>query len=517
MSNLAAIYVRRKRQIVVVLMMGAFAVMMAVMYAKMLPTYSGLMPATDGETLYLGSRAWVPEASVDPQLVLSRSADGTEFSAPDVRSGVLQGLAANAGRVYALFHDGSTLSLGKRADDWSSVRWDAEWTPLGLAAADNSVYAFGQSDDRKQIVAAMLDNETWKPAPGTAHSGDNAVWFTGARSRGVDYVAWVEIVSPADAAGRKLSPLEAAMLPQRLWLARAEGGTLTPLAPFDFGKPVSVTVVGDDAGVHVYYQDVLSVQVDGATLAPALRVATYADGAWGAPGELPASGATWRRPGEFTAASFRGKTFLYAPEYFLGTVYVGTWGRELRGNETSQPFEAMAPTNQDLAMEIRWALMAVAAVFVLSGAASAFVRTRHFVEPAPTGPVVPASVTDRGMAAMLDLGIVYWVLQLLMGEADAVSFWVTVAATYLVYGAVLEAAAGGQTLAKRLLGLRVVDASTGGPAGFSAALARNMLKLAEMITVGAGMVLSTRRFQRLGDLLAGTVVVKEFPRVAPAE
>jgi len=84
-----------------------------------------------------------------------------------------------------------------------------------------------------------------------------------------------------------------------------------------------------------------------------------------------------------------------------------------------------------------------------------------------------------------------------------------------VYFAVLEAWKG-RTPGKAALGLRVVT-TTGRPIGFRAAALRNVLRAADALplayTAGllslAGLVSmsTTRRFQRLGDLVAGTIVV----------
>jgi uncharacterized RDD family membrane protein YckC len=84
-----------------------------------------------------------------------------------------------------------------------------------------------------------------------------------------------------------------------------------------------------------------------------------------------------------------------------------------------------------------------------------------------------------------------------------------------VYFAVLEAWLG-RTPGKKALGLRVVTA-TGRPIGFRAAALRNVLRAADALPLTySGGVLSlaglasmsvTRRFQRLGDLVAGTIVV----------
>jgi uncharacterized RDD family membrane protein YckC len=84
-----------------------------------------------------------------------------------------------------------------------------------------------------------------------------------------------------------------------------------------------------------------------------------------------------------------------------------------------------------------------------------------------------------------------------------------------VYFAVLEAWRG-RTPGKAALGLRVVS-TTGRPIGFRAAALRNVLRAADALPLaytagllslaGLASMASTRRFQRLGDLVAGTLVI----------
>jgi uncharacterized RDD family membrane protein YckC len=88
-------------------------------------------------------------------------------------------------------------------------------------------------------------------------------------------------------------------------------------------------------------------------------------------------------------------------------------------------------------------------------------------------------------------------------------------ATQWVYFAALEAWRG-RTLGKAALGLRVVT-TTGRPIGLRAAALRNVLRAADALpltytagclSISALVSMSlTKRFQRLGDLVAGTMVV----------
>ena len=79
------------------------------------------------------------------------------------------------------------------------------------------------------------------------------------------------------------------------------------------------------------------------------------------------------------------------------------------------------------------------------------------------------------------------------------------------YYIVFEAGKRGASPGKRAMGLRVVDTS-GAPITWGQAFIRNMLRFADgmpVLSYGFGLLttLLTKRFQRLGDLLANTVVV----------
>jgi uncharacterized RDD family membrane protein YckC len=86
---------------------------------------------------------------------------------------------------------------------------------------------------------------------------------------------------------------------------------------------------------------------------------------------------------------------------------------------------------------------------------------------------------------------------------------------YLVYDVAFEVRGGGRTPGKRAVGLRVVR-DGGGSVGLRASLIRNVIRLVEatLFYVPAVIsILATRSNQRLGDLAAGTLVVRE-PKAA---
>lgn len=142
-----------------------------------------------------------------------------------------------------------------------------------------------------------------------------------------------------------------------------------------------------------------------------------------------------------------------------------------------------------------------------------------------------AGVGSRGLAIMLDwllLAVVLVVLTtasgLLFAAAESsgavVASWLAVVNLLVLFGYPIacETLTRGKTLGKLVLGLRVVT-TEGAPVRFRHAAARAALGLVDFgLTVGVAAVLSsllTARSQRLGDLVAGTVVLRERTAAAP--
>jgi uncharacterized RDD family membrane protein YckC len=145
----------------------------------------------------------------------------------------------------------------------------------------------------------------------------------------------------------------------------------------------------------------------------------------------------------------------------------------------------------------------------------------------------------RGMALFIDLGIQLTgliVIGILLSLAGfAMGFLVAEGMmslawffTWWWYPVFFEASRWGATPGKKMLGLRVVQTS-GAPVTFGQAMLRNFLRFADGMpcfgglivgipTMGFGLAtcLATKRFQRLGDLAAGTVVIYDKLLPEPA-
>lgn len=132
-----------------------------------------------------------------------------------------------------------------------------------------------------------------------------------------------------------------------------------------------------------------------------------------------------------------------------------------------------------------------------------------------------AAVGSRALAQVIDivlLGIGWTIvaigLGLLSPRLGSWSFVLAFAISFLLfwfYFAVFETVWQGQTPGKRMLSLRVQKLG-GYPIGWTEALLRNLLRPVDALVgyaVGLVTMLLTSRSQRIGDLVAGTVVVHE--------
>src|SRR5438552_2108558 len=84
--------------------------------------------------------------------------------------------------------------------------------------------------------------------------------------------------------------------------------------------------------------------------------------------------------------------------------------------------------------------------------------------------------------------------------------------TEIGYDIAFEVLGGGRTIGKRAVGIRVMKVS-GAPVDFRASAVRNLLRLVDgpltSWVVGVVTVLVSKRNQRLGDMVAGTIVARD--------
>lgn len=126
---------------------------------------------------------------------------------------------------------------------------------------------------------------------------------------------------------------------------------------------------------------------------------------------------------------------------------------------------------------------------------------------------LPAYVIDLALMAFV-MFVASWIVSLTIIQVSSlVGIAVLQVCWFLLswfYGGLFETFMNGQTPGKRLLGLRVLT-ETGEPIDAMQAILRNMIRTVDVLIpfVGLALMTSSRKYQRLGDLVCGTIVVVE--------
>jgi uncharacterized RDD family membrane protein YckC len=160
--------------------------------------------------------------------------------------------------------------------------------------------------------------------------------------------------------------------------------------------------------------------------------------------------------------------------------------------------------------------------------------------PTPEGVEVEmtlAGIGSRFIAAVIDSAIKFAIMVALIialfgltglsgdieAESDAalVGLAVLFVVSFLInfgYDVLFETLASGRTPGKQWTGLRVVKVG-GSSVGFMSSAVRNLLRFVDMLpsayAIGLIAMLVTKRNQRIGDIAAGTVVVRERRHTVP--
>jgi uncharacterized RDD family membrane protein YckC len=123
-----------------------------------------------------------------------------------------------------------------------------------------------------------------------------------------------------------------------------------------------------------------------------------------------------------------------------------------------------------------------------------------------------ASVIDLVLQLVLIALAALVALALVGGGVGAALLAIAAFADFYLYDVLFEVLASGRTPGKRATHLRVVREG-GTPVDLPASAIRNLLRVVDLLPgaylVGLSSILLTRRNQRLGDLAAGTLVIRD--------
>ena len=137
--------------------------------------------------------------------------------------------------------------------------------------------------------------------------------------------------------------------------------------------------------------------------------------------------------------------------------------------------------------------------------------------------VRPAGLFARGLAFFVD-ELIRWsiiaiglIVGAFLGYFGLGLALIVMFLTYWLYGVAFEVLNNGMTPGKKMQSLQVVH-DDGTPIRLPASMLRNLVLYVDLLpaayTAGIASMLLTRRFQRLGDLAAGTLVIHR-PQEAP--
>lgn len=127
-------------------------------------------------------------------------------------------------------------------------------------------------------------------------------------------------------------------------------------------------------------------------------------------------------------------------------------------------------------------------------------------------------------AGLFVLGLVFWIIVPAVRAFSQLSYqWVVAIVTMTLfllnwgYFTLFEAFANGRTPGKRVAKIRVIQRS-GRPIGLFESMARNLIRFIDQFpgfyAIGVIAVFASRQHQRLGDLAAGTLVVRDHQQEA---
>jgi uncharacterized RDD family membrane protein YckC len=142
-----------------------------------------------------------------------------------------------------------------------------------------------------------------------------------------------------------------------------------------------------------------------------------------------------------------------------------------------------------------------------------------FIDTAGLGSRMIALIVDSAIQAAVVIALAIVLAN--TGQGTVVGVFYIIALFVIVWGyyPLFEILWSGRTVGKRAQHLRVVR-TDGQPAGAGSILVRNIIRIADFLpgfyAIGSISILLTRRNQRLGDLAAGTMVVRERAAPEPA-
>lgn len=123
------------------------------------------------------------------------------------------------------------------------------------------------------------------------------------------------------------------------------------------------------------------------------------------------------------------------------------------------------------------------------------------------GQIVDGFIGAAAFVVVAPLAAIIGLRETTTGGVIAAILFAIASGWWLFYYLFSDGFTGGQSYAKRMFGMHVIDAKTRTPCSFGQSFLRNLLLLL-LGPIDAIFIFGERR-QRLGDMVAGTVVISE--------
>lgn len=531
---------QRRGQAVVLLVVGAILTAGTMLRAGgsflgfVLPTYYGTMAASGPEKLYLVGMPG-PQEIRELHFLAVHSSDGIKWSEPVKRSGAEMAATVADGWLFCVVQGprgGRADVIGYRENQWKVLANSFAWWPVGIGTCQGELWVFGMDPPPGAQAETQTEVRTGKQTESGAimtgtetESAPVGTGMTRVRSavlRGDQLVAGPSVQAPdgrpdnfhllGDSHGKFLYwqvRLPNGSLGRQLYRASFDGKTLGPVESFDLGDEQTCVLVAEPERVVVLSQTIRGNWLTRRVL-PGIHRFVIEDGKLTPQPdvEIPFFREHSLLPADFTAVRFADKTWLLVCGEYYGKFLSGLYCMQLVDGQAVDANPILARTTGQTQEIVLWGVAAVAGVMLLAGAASGFVFSLFYGPGAMQGQGgLYATVVERAIAAGIDVVLVSLLPWLWLGYAmnEPLQAVVVSAVGLLVYGTVMESK-GGQTVGKRLAGLQVLS-TTGRPPELVEAFVRNLFKPFELFIFGVAVMMGTRRYQRLGDLMARTVVV----------
>lgn len=130
-----------------------------------------------------------------------------------------------------------------------------------------------------------------------------------------------------------------------------------------------------------------------------------------------------------------------------------------------------------------------------------------------------AGIGERIVATIIDL-VIFLGYYIILGVLSSTNFdlgwfWVMASLPVTFYSLISEMVFNGQTVGKKVMGIKVISLN-GNQASFGQYIIRWMFRLIDLWTtffvLGTIFISTTEKHQRLGDIVAGTTLIRTRPR-----